>query len=54
MERGRLYHDQHAFLVQAGRGRSGKPAMAQPNRIQKRTVQALYLSAGYSDLKYYK
>ena len=50
MGRGELCRDQHAVLVQTVRMRSAKLALAQPNRIQKRTVQAMYLSVGYSDL----
>ena len=36
-------------LLLTGHVRSAKPASAQPNRMQKRYVQALYLSAGFGD-----
>ncbi|PXF57869.1 MAG: hypothetical protein C4B59_14330 [Candidatus Methanogaster sp.] len=30
---------------------AAKPALAQPNQMRKRNVQALYLSKGFSDFK---
>lgn len=37
-------------LVQTAYMRSAKPALAQPNRMREREVQALYSSAEFGDL----
>ena len=49
MSRGELHHDQHTTLLSIGHIRSAKPALAQPNRMRKRNVQVLHVSAGFSD-----
>ncbi len=42
MEQGKLRRDQRAVLLLTGYVRSAKPASAQPNRMRRREVQAMY------------